>query len=110
MTNTNANVNVTTTAANQVAAIAGSSVSNSTVEAKGAKNMKTQPRYTNLVKALKAETNFKLAYDADFRNTFSKYLNATDKKAFRDAVNDQVTELLLNGYEAPNFAKEHPMF
>lgn len=110
MTNTNANVNVTTTAANQVAAIAGSSVSNSTVEAKGAKNMKTQPRYTNLVKALKAETNFKLAYDSDFRNNFSKYLNAVDQKAFRDAVNDQVTELLLNGYEAPNFAKDHPMF
>lgn len=113
MTNTNANVNVTTTAANQVAVISGvnSSVTpNLTVEAKGAKTVNTQPRYTNLVKSLKAETNFKLAYNADFRNTFSKYLNAADKKAFRDAVNDQVTELLLNGYEAPNFAKEHPMF
>ncbi len=113
MTNTNANVNVTTTAANQVAVISGVNFSvtpNLTVEAKGAKTVNTQPRYTNLVKSLKAETNFKLAYDTNFRNNFSKYLNAADQKAFRMAVNDHIADLMLNGYEAPNFAKDHPMF
>jgi len=112
MTNSN-NVNVNVTAANQVAVISGvnSSVTpNLTVEAKGAKTVNTQPRYTNLVKSLKAETNFKLAYDTNFRNNFSKYLNAVDQKAFRMAVNDHIADLMLNGYEAPNFAKDHPMF
>ena len=74
MTNSN-NVNVNATAANQVAVISGvnhSGTPNSTVEAKGAKTVNTQPRYTNLVKSLKAETNFKLAYDTNFRNNFSK--------------------------------------